>query len=232
MFILTLRPRMPRMGSRGNVRVNKRLSKSERVLSYVRRNRRISSKPCRLIHCADRQMPSAVKVHTHLPTVFTLTHPGACYRWTDYRGGWSFHGLSAWPRYSSVTCIPSPRLICALNPNHTRCENPGLLQRETVSVSVWLLINTAEPEALHCTAFFLLVYLAPSDWPWPTERPTNQPTGQLAKLRCAVRSFFRTRYSLSFWTDNPYFWTHMTQNEIWISECQNTAMLVKIWMLW
>jgi hypothetical protein len=48
-----------------DVRVNRRLSKSESGLSYVRRKRR-QSKPWRLIHCADRRMPSAVKVRTLL----------------------------------------------------------------------------------------------------------------------------------------------------------------------
>ena len=53
-------------GSPVDVRVYRRLSESERRPSYLRRKRRSSSKPSRLILCADRRMPSAVKVHTLL----------------------------------------------------------------------------------------------------------------------------------------------------------------------
>jgi len=34
---------------------------------------------------------------------------------------------------------------------------------------VWLLTDTADTEALHCTAFFLLVSVGPSDWHWQTD---------------------------------------------------------------
>ena len=47
------------------MRVNRRLSMSESGLSYVRR-KRSQSKPWRLIHCADRRVPSAVTVRTLL----------------------------------------------------------------------------------------------------------------------------------------------------------------------
>ena len=48
-----------------NVRVHRRLIMSESGLSFVRR-KGSQSKPWRLIHCADRRMPSAVTVRTLL----------------------------------------------------------------------------------------------------------------------------------------------------------------------
>ena len=169
---------MLRKGFPVNVRVNRRLSKSESGLSYVRRKRKSALRHWRFIHCADRRMPSAVKAHTLLPAVSTLTYPGACYRWTDCRGGGSFRGVPPWVWNSSVTGIPSRWVFCALCRNQSGWVHPRLLQRETVAVSVGLLIITADSEALNCTAFFLLVSLASSDWPWPNDRPTNQPTNQ------------------------------------------------------
>jgi hypothetical protein len=187
---------MPRKASPVDVRVNRRLSKSESGLSYVRRNR-CSFKPWRLIHCADRRMPSAVKVHTlltgclypHLPS--NLLPLNRFSRWM----------VIPWGSVVNVNCFGNMYSFCfavlrTLSKSKSTRKSTSSAKRDVCCVSVVIDIYSW----FWSSTFYSLLLHRLND----LHRPNNQPTGRLSKLRCAVQNVFRPRYSLRLCRDIPH----------------------------